>query len=77
MSAAVHFEDRALGRIEALFGVVAIGCIIPLDHPKHRVAWRFFLPPGPQSPRPASDTEAAKRAIERCAQQWLEAAGLS
>ena len=74
---AVRYEDRPLGRIDALFGVIPIGCIIPLDHPRARVAWQFFLPPSHGGPRPASDTETAKRALERRAAQWLEAAGLS
>jgi hypothetical protein len=57
--------------------VIPIGCIIPLDHPRARVAWQFFLPPSAPSLRPARDSETAKCALERRAEQWLEAAGLS
>jgi hypothetical protein len=77
MSATVRFEDRAAGRTDALLGVITIGIIVPIDHPRLRVAWQCFLPEIAAGPRPVADTEAAKRAIERRAAQWLEAAGLS
>lgn len=71
----IVFEDRRDGRIDAMLGAIAVGSIMPIDHPKVRAGYLFALPPM-HGMKFVRDTESAKRALTRHTREWLQAAGL-
>lgn len=73
---AVHVEwaERA-NQIEARLGVVTVGAVTH-DTTSKGYFWAVYLPGFVQTPRPAKDSDAAKRAILHKVKEWCEAAKL-
>lgn len=70
----VEFVERA-NVIEARLGVVIVATVTH-DTTSKGYFWATDLPGLPDIPRPAKDTDAAKRAILHKVREWCEAAKL-
>lgn len=71
-SVRVEFNERG-HEIAARLGVVTVGAVTH-DTASKGYFWAVYLPGMPQTPRPAKDPEAAKRAILHKVREWCEAA---
>jgi hypothetical protein len=76
MKSPLVFEDRRDGRIDAMLGAVAIGSIVPIDHPTNRAAYTFALPPG-RGFRFVRDSDKAKHSLLVLTREWLKSAGVA
>lgn len=74
VSVHVEWAERA-NQIEARLGVVTVGAVTH-DTTSKGYFWAVYLPGMPQVPRPARDSDAAKRAILHKVKEWCEAAKL-
>lgn len=72
VSVHVEFCERA-HEIAVRLGVVTVGAVTH-DTTSKGYFWAVYLPGMPQTPRPARDAEAAKRAILHKVKEWCEAA---
>lgn len=70
----VVFDERAQS-IEARLGVVTVG-VVTHDPASKGYFWAVHLPGMPNTPRPAKDADAARRAILHKVREWCEAARL-
>ena len=70
----VTFDERA-HTIEARLGVVTVGAVTH-DTTSKGYFWAIYLPGMPNTPRPAKDADAARRAILHKVREWCEAARL-
>jgi hypothetical protein len=70
----VEWAERA-NQIEARLGVVTVGAVTH-DTTSKGYFWAVYLPGFVQTPRPAKDSDAAKRAILHKVKEWCEAAKL-
>ena len=71
----VVFEPRAGGRDAALLNQVVVGWVWPGVHVPF--FWSTSLPDATFGSHSASSREEARRALERRASLWIEAAGLA
>lgn len=74
----VRFVDSG-SRVVARLGVITVGeiGINPCAGARHQYFWVCTLPMSSRSPMPASDLDAAKRAVAHKVEEWCDAAGVA